>query len=118
MDLINLNPLAILFIFIACIIYTIASYALPLGATGLTDWTAILYAMPIVFLEYNFSIRGNRMAHKDGASSFEILNLTIIFYFVSLLLVNKVFIGDNLQLKDLGAVALVALGFYVGFVKD
>lgn len=118
MNLFSLNPIAILLIFIACIVYTIASYALPFGAVGLSDWTTILYAMPIVFLEYNFSIRGNRMAHAEGLTSFEILNLTIIFYFVSLLLVNKVFIGDELKLKDLGAVSLVALGFYVGFASD
>jgi len=118
MDLFNLNPLAILFIFIACIIYTIASYALPIGWSGISDWTAILYAMPLVFLEYNFSIRGNRMAHAGGLTSFEILNLTIIFYFVGLFLVNKVFIGDEIKLKDLGATVLIALGFYVGFVSD
>lgn len=118
MDLFNMNPLFILFIFIAAIVYVCASYALPIGAAGLTDWTAILYAMPLVFLEYNFSIRGNRMAHAEGLTSFEILNLTIIFYFISLLLVNKVFIGDEMKLKDLGAIALVALGFYVGFTVD
>lgn len=118
MDLFNLNPLAILFIFIAAIIFVCASFLVPLGLPNISDWTAILYAMPLVFLEYNFSIRGNRMAHAGGLTSFEILNLTIIFYFVGLFLVNKVFIGDEIKLKDLGATVLIALGFYVGFVSD
>lgn len=117
MDLFSLNPLGILLMFIAAIIYTIAAIVMPIAANGISDWTAILYAMPLVFLEYNCSVRGNRLMRADGLSTFEILNLTIVFYFIGLLLTNKIFVGDDVKLKDLAAIALVGGGFYVGFAN-
>lgn len=112
--------LAVLFIFIASLVYVIASYAVPIYS-GLSVWKSILLAMPLVFIEYNFSIRGNRRAHEDGYKPLQILTLTIVFYYIAMFIMEKLLSPKKYNItegiKDVTSAALIALGFYIGLVR-
>jgi len=83
--------LIILLIYIGTWFYTLAAYLhIKLGKS----WTfirALSIALPLVILEYQFSIRGNYYAvAKAGLNPIQVLLITLCFYFVNLWILNKV----------------------------
>ena len=97
----------------AAFLYTFSSYVY-LG----TNWTfmkSFVIAMFFVSIEYNFSLRGNKLAYDDGLTAIEILLITIGFYYVALYTLNKVYIHDPVSIKDFWGFMLVMAGMYVTF---
>ena len=83
----NIGIISIIYIGTLC--YTIAAYYhLKLG----NKWTftnAFLMAIPLVVVEYIFSLNGNHYANTViGLSAQNILVITVCFYFVNLWLLN------------------------------
>ena len=107
----RLNP--VLLIFCAAMFYVGASYI----HLGMKDWTfakAIAIAIPLVLVEYTLSLNGNKIAHKNGWSSSEIMLMTMCFYFIGVLILNKAYLGDKTTERDFIAVMFVLAGFYLG----
>ena len=95
MSIFHNKYLTILFIYIGTWFYTLAAYLhLKLG----DSWTvlrALSIAIPLVLIEYQFSIRGNHAANTiHKLNVLQILIITLCFYFVNLWLLN-VFILKN-----------------------
>jgi hypothetical protein len=112
-------PLSIFFIYIASLCYVIASYYhLRLG----NNWTlfmALSIAIPIVFVEYSFSLSGNYSLHTHhGYNPIHILLLTIIFYFVNMWILNVFVLKIPIKnvTNEIIAILLLLLAFYVSDV--
>jgi uncharacterized protein (DUF486 family) len=75
-------------IFIGTVAYTIASYY----HLKYKDWTflkALLIAVPFVLIEYQFSLRGNYLAHNLlRMNAVQIILITMVFYFVNAWIMN------------------------------
>lgn len=84
--------LPILLIFLGSVMYTIAAYA----HLKFNNWTfvkAFALAMPIVALEYVFSLHGNKLSNTVlGLNAIQILIITFCFYFVNLWVMNIMFL--------------------------
>jgi len=76
---------------------------------------SFVIAMFFVSIEYNFSLRGNKLAYDDGMTAIEILLITVGFYYVALYALNKVYIKDPVDMKDFWGFMLVIAGMYVAF---
>ena len=79
-------------IFIGSVSYTIAAYY----HLKLTNWsflTAFAIALPLILIEYQFSIRGNYAAqHVLGLNAIQITLITMSFYFVNVWILNYFFL--------------------------
>jgi membrane protein YdbS with pleckstrin-like domain len=79
-------------IFIGSISYTIAAYY----HLKLTNWsflTAFAIALPLILIEYQFSIRGNFAAkHILNLNAIQITLLTMTFYFINSWILNYFFL--------------------------
>lgn len=82
---------AIGLIYLGTMMYSIASYYhLKFRGNNWTFAKAFIIAMPLVAIEYMFSLNGNHLANKWlGMSSMNILILTMCFYFVNVWLLNR-----------------------------
>jgi hypothetical protein len=102
-------------IYIGTIFYITASYLhLRLG----DSWTflaAFAIAIPLVLIEYNFSLRGNRAAAAiHGLTALQILSVTLCFYFVNLYILNAFVLHHPLVLwRDVGAFLLIIVAFWI-----
>jgi uncharacterized protein (DUF486 family) len=78
----------ILFIFIGSVSYTVAAYY----HLSLTNWTflkAFAIALPLILIEYQFSIRGNHYAYSLlKMNAVQITLLTMTFYFINSWILN------------------------------
>jgi hypothetical protein len=81
----NLKIKSYLYVYIGTIFYTLAAYY----HLSLKDWSflkALKIAMPLVFIEYTFSLRANRSLNKTfNNNSVQILLITMCFYFINVL---------------------------------
>jgi uncharacterized protein (DUF486 family) len=79
-------------IFVGSVSYTIAAYY----HLKIEHWTfpvAFAIALPLILIEYQFSIRGNRAAYDLlGLNAVQITLLTMAFYFVNAWVLNAVFL--------------------------
>lgn len=83
------KAIIIAFIFIGSVSYTIASYYHLKHSAQWTFLKALMIAVPFVFIEYQFSLRGNFLARSVlGMNAVQITILTIIFYFVNAWVLN------------------------------
>ena len=101
-----------LFIFCGALCYILASYA----HLKMKNWSilnALLIAIPLVFIEYNFSLRGNKQLHALGKSSNYVLITTMSFYFICMQLVNKFYLLETITAKNFMSFVLILLAFYV-----
>jgi branched-subunit amino acid transport protein AzlD len=113
------KALVIALIYIGTCFYTLAAYLhLSLG----DDWTflrALAIALPLVFLEYQFSLRGNHAAITQlGFNAIQVLMITLCFYFINLWLLN-VFILKHKVLwwRELLCFGLILLAFAILLIK-
>lgn len=105
----------ILLIYIGTLFYTLASY-LHLGIQD--DWTfqkAFILAIPLVIIEYQFSLRGNRYAHTElKLNAIQIILITMVFYFVNTWLLNIFVLKHQVVVwRELLAFVLILSAFYV-----
>jgi uncharacterized protein (DUF486 family) len=79
----------ILLIFIGSVSYTVAAYY----HLRIENWTflkAFAIALPLILIEYQFSIRGNHHAHESlRMNAVQITLLTMAFYFINAWVLNK-----------------------------
>ena len=112
--------LIILLIYIGTVFYTLAAYLhLRLG----NNWTflkALVIALPLVFLEYQFSLRGNHAAvTKLKLNAIQVLLITLCFYFINLWLLNYfVLRTKTLWWRELLCFGLILLAFALLHLKQ
>jgi hypothetical protein len=114
-QLLQSKALCILFIYIGTCFYVTASYLhLALGKSW-TFLSAFLIAVPLVIIEYQFSLRGNYAAHAShGMGALQILVLTLAFYFLNLWVLNVVVLKTRVVIwRELLCFALVAAAFVI-----
>jgi len=98
--------------------YTIASYYhLKLG----NNWTfmnAFIIAIPLVIIEYIFSLHGNHYANTIlKQSPHNILIITVCFYFVNLWLLNYFVLKHRIEpIHEIIAFCLIIAAFFVSTV--
>lgn len=80
----------LLLIYTGSVCYVLASYYhLKLGENW-RFFTALAIAIPIVLVEYTFSLHGNHYANKYlDLTALDILIITMCFYFVNLWVLNR-----------------------------
>ena len=102
-------------IYIGTWFYTLAAYLhLKLGES----WTfskAYMLALPLVAIEYLFSLRGNHAANAfHGLNPLQILAITLCFYFINLWILNK-FVLKNpvIWWREILCFALIMCAFFI-----
>lgn len=103
----------IILIFCGTLFYVGASYI----HLGIKEWTfakALSIAIPLVLIEYIFSLNGNKLAHTNGWSSSNIMLMTMCFYFINIIILNKVYLGDKTSKRVFISYVFVLTGFYLG----
>ncbi len=107
---------AIILMFMSAVFYTIASYFhLEFEDKNWNITKALLIAMPIVFLEYNCSLRGIRLAHNNGFTSNQIFLIIVCFCFACLFILNKFILGDRTTVYDIIAFLLLIVVFCLSY---
>lgn len=104
----------ILFIYLGTMCYVTASYF----HIHLDKWSffkAFLIALPIVCIEYQFSLRGNRAAvHSHGFNAIQVLIITLCFYFINLWILNLLVLKHKVVMwRELVCFGLVLIAFYI-----
>lgn len=76
-------------IYVGTVFYTLAAYLhLKLGNSW-TIFKALGLAIPLVLIEYQFSLRGNHAANQiHNLNVLQILIITLSFYFINLWILN------------------------------
>lgn len=105
----------LIMIYIGTIFYTLASYYHLKLKQSWTFTKAISIALPLVFIEYNFSLRGNYYAYTNlDLSSIDILLITMIFYFINGWLLNYFVLKHKIDIiKEFIAFILILLAFKI-----
>ena len=101
-------------IYLGTAFYTIAAYY----HLTLKNWSflnALIIALPIVFMEYQFSLRGNFYARKHLAlNAVQILLITTIFAFINNWLLNYFVLKHPLVWwRETVSLALIAAAFLI-----
>ncbi len=110
----NLKIKSYLYVYIGTIMYTLASYY----HLSLKDWSffkALKIAIPLVLIEYTFSLRGNRILNETfNINSVQILLITMCFYFINNWLLNYFVIKNKINTsKQIISFILILLAFYL-----
>lgn len=113
--MLNLSNIKILgLIYVGTIFYTLASYY----HLSIKDWTfikAFTMAIPLVAIEYIFSLYGNRYANSVlNFNALQILLITITFYFINAWLLNYFIIKNKVNpTREIISFILILLAFYI-----
>jgi uncharacterized protein (DUF486 family) len=111
--------LAILLVYLASLCYVIAAYY---HLSMVDNWTllsAMSIAIPIVCIEYLFSLPGNHYLHKyHDLDPIQILIITIVFYFINLWLLNVFVLKKKIRsyMNEMVAFVLIISAFYISNV--
>jgi uncharacterized protein (DUF486 family) len=105
---------AILFIYIGTVFYALASFY----HLSFKEWNlvkALLVAIPLVIIEYLFSLNGNRKLNElYKINPLSILIITISFYFVNIWLLNLFVLKNNINFyREIIAFILIIIAFLV-----
>jgi hypothetical protein len=106
----------ILLIYLGTVFYTLAAYYHLSLKSEWTFITALSIAIPLVFIEYLFSLNGNYYANAYlGLSPIDILIITIIFYFINLWILNYLVLKNKIHniYSELIAFLLVIIAFFI-----
>lgn len=106
--------ITLLFIYLGTVCYVAASY-FHLHIKDWTFWKAFWIAIPLVVIEYQFSLRANRVAmYIHGLSPVHIVLITLCFYFVNVWLLNVFIIKTPVVVwRELLAFILIISAFLV-----
>lgn len=113
--MLNLSNIKILsLIYVGTIFYTLAAYY----HLSIKDWTfikAFTMAVPLVAVEYIFSLHGNRYANSIlNFNALQILLITITFYFINAWLLNYFIIKNKINpTREIISFILILLAFYI-----
>lgn len=104
----------ILLIYIGSLCYVFASYY-HLKFKHWSFFSALSLAIPMILIEYTFSLHGNRFASDIlKFSPLDILLLTIIFYFINIWLLNVIVLKKNINIiKEIIAFAFILIAFKI-----
>jgi uncharacterized protein (DUF486 family) len=112
-QLARLPWLYISLVYMGTVFYTLAAYY----HLSLRNWTwtrAAIVAIPLVLIEYMFSLRGNRYLNESGFNPLRILLITMCFYFINLWLLNYFVIGNQVVVwREITGFLLILTAFYV-----
>jgi uncharacterized protein (DUF486 family) len=112
----NDKTYAMVLLLAASILYTFASFFhLSFVNEKWSITKALMIAMPIVFLEYNCSLRGIKLAHDNGFTSNQIFIIIICMCFVCLFVLNKLVLGDQTTKYDIIAFILLMMAFILSY---
>jgi uncharacterized protein (DUF486 family) len=105
-------------IFVGSVFYTIASYF----HLKLKNWTflkALLIAIPFVFIEYQFSLRGNFHAGRHlKLNSIQTVIITMCFYFINAWILNYLVLKQNVTWwREIVSFMLIISAFLVSTQK-
>lgn len=102
-------------IYIGTVFYTLASYYHLKLKESWTFTSALTIALPLVFIEYNFSLRGNYLAYSQlNLSSIDILLITMVFYFINGWLLNFFVLKHKINIiREIIAFILILLAFKI-----
>jgi len=102
-----------LYVYIGTIFYVMASYY----HLSLKDWSlkkAYMIALPLVCIEYFFSLRGNRRLNENSINPINILLITMCFYFINTWLLNYYVIKNKVNMgKEFISLVLIMIAFYL-----
>lgn len=112
--MINKKIIAYLYVYIGTIMYVLASYY----HLSIKDWSfskAFMIALPLVCIEYFFSLQGNKnLNQKYNVNPIEILLITMCFYFINTWLLNYFFIKNKINtIKELLSLFLILCAFFL-----
>lgn len=83
-------------IYLGSLCYVLASYYHLKLKDNWKFLTALSIAIPLILIEYTFSLHGNHYAHTYlRLTALDILIITICFYFVNLWLLNRFVLGHK-----------------------
>jgi uncharacterized protein (DUF486 family) len=110
----NLPWSYIVLVYLGTVFYTLAAYY----HLSIRDWTwtrAAVVAIPLVLIEYVFSLRGNRYLNEySGFNPIRILLITMCFYFINLWLLNYFIIGNQIVIwREITGFVLILAAFMV-----
>lgn len=105
---------SLLYIYIATLFYTLASYY----HLTLKEWNirkALFIAIPLVIIEYMFSLRGNHSLNEDfKINPISIMLITMCFYFVNTWLLNYFIIKNKINpFREIISFVLILIAFYI-----
>ena len=103
-----------LLIYIGTIFYSLAAFY----HLSIKEWTfikAFLIALPLVIIEYIFSLNGNRRLNElYKFNPLSILIITMCFYFINIWLLNFFIIKNNINiLREFIAFILIICAFLI-----
>lgn len=100
-------------VYIGTVFYTLAAYY----HLTIKDWTwfrAASYAIPLVLIEYIFSLRGNHHLNASGYNPVRIVLITMCFYFINTWLLNYFIIHNEVVIwREVLAFLFVLAAFYI-----
>lgn len=110
----DLKTKYIIYIYIGTVFYTLASYY----HLSLKDWTlkkAFTIAIPIVLIEYFFSLQANRKLNEVfKLSPVSIVLITMCFYFINAWILNLFIIKNHIVVwREILSFALIFGAFYI-----
>lgn len=108
----NLENKSYLYVYIGTVFYSLAAYF----HLSLKDWNfkkAFTIAIPLVLIEYFFSLRGNKYLHDySNKNPVQILLITMCFYFVNTWLLNYFIIKNPVNFwRELISFILILIAF-------
>lgn len=101
-------------VYLASLCYVIASYYHLHLSNNWTFVLALSMALPIVLIEYCFSLPGNYALHQQhNFEPIQILIITIVFYFINLWLLNVFILKTKITsyLKEILAFVFIICAF-------
>ena len=102
---------SILFIYIGTIFYVMASYF----HLSFKDWNfkkAFIVAIPLVGIEYFFSLQGNKHLNEENINPISIVLITMCFYFINTWILNFFVIKNELNFgKEILSFILIIFAF-------
>ncbi len=105
---------SLLYVYIGTVFYTLASYY----HLSLKDWTlkkALIIAVPLVLIEYIFSLRGNHSLNEDfKINPVSIMLITMCFYFINTWLLNYFVLKNEINpIREIISLILILIAFYI-----
>jgi len=110
---------SILLLYLGAVCYVIASYYHLKMNENWNFLYAVSIAIPLVVIEYTFTLHGNYFLFKHhDFSPVDILAITMVFYFVNLWLLNVFILQKKVKniLQELVAFLLIIGAFYLSAV--
>ena len=106
--------LTMLFMYFGTVCYVTASYF----HLSLKQWSfmkALAIAVPVVLIEYQFSLRANKVANETHLmNAVQVLLVTLCFYFINVWILNWLVLKNKIIVwRELVCFGLIAAAFFI-----